>query len=315
MFADLNFAVAITAPIFCMLGLGILFKRLGWITEEFAKVGSDLVFKVTLPCLLFVKLVETDFRNDLPFLLVGYAIIATLIVFLLLDRIVSPKLQDSGDRGVFVQGAFRGNMGIIGLAFCLGAFGESVVATASIYLAVLTMLFNILAVITLSRHQQQPTDSDALLKILKGIAKNPLILAIIAGVVISLSGLTVPRILLETGNYLARMTLPLALLCAGASIRLHEFHASRALYLASVSKLVFVPLLITLGGFIIGLRGSELGVLYLMSSSPTAAASFPMTQALGGNHHLAAAIIAATSLASMLFTTLGIFLLRSFQLI
>jgi predicted permease len=40
-----------------------------------------------------------------------------------------------------------------------------------------------------------------------------------------------------------------------------------------------------------------------------------MTQAMGGNHHLAAAIIATTSLASLLFTTLGIFLLRSFQLI
>lgn len=315
MLADLSFAVTITTPIFCILGLGILFKRIGWITDEFARLGSNLVFKVTLPSLLFVKLVETDFRHDLPIVLVAYAIIATIVVFLILDRIFSPCFHTVSDRGVFVQGAFRSNMGIIGLAFCLSAFGEEVVATASIYLAVITTLFNILAVLTLTRHQKRAENRNEVLTTLLEIVKNPLILSIAAGVVISLLGIQVPRILLETGGYFARMTLPLALLCAGASIRLHEFQTSPPLYWAVAGKLLFVPLFITLGGISIGLRGEELGVLYLMCASPTAAASYPMTQALGGNHHLAAAIIAATSLGSLFFTTLGIFLLRSFQLI
>jgi len=315
MFADLTFAATITTPIFCILGLGILFKRIGWITDEFARLGSNLVFKVTLPCLLFVKLVETDFRHDLPITLVIYAVIATVAAFLILDRFFSPRLQTVADRGVFVQGAFRSNLGIIGLAFCLSAFGEGVVATASIYLAVITTLFNILAVLTLTRHQERDGNRNEVLTALLEIVKNPLILSIAAGVVISLLGIQVPRILLETGGYFARMTLPLALLCAGASIRLHEFQTSPSLYWAVSGKLLFVPLFITLGGIFIGLRGEELGVLYLMCASPTAAASYPMTQALGGNHHLAAAIIAATSLGSLFFTTLGIFLLRSFQLI
>ena len=89
---------------------------------------------------------------------------------------------------------------------------------------------------------------------------------------ISYSGIPVSEILLDTGDYFARMTLPLALLCAGASIRLQEFQASRPLYWATSGKLLFLPLLITLGGIVIGLRGESLGVLYLMSASPTAAA-------------------------------------------
>ena len=156
MLTDLGFAFTITTPIFCILGLGILFKRIGWITDEFARLGSNLVFKVTLPCLLFVKLVETDFRHNLPLTLVLYAVIATVTAFLILDRLFSSRLQTVTDRGIFVQGAFRGNLGIIGLAFCLSAFGEGVIATASIYLAVMTTLFNILAVITLTRHQDTP---------------------------------------------------------------------------------------------------------------------------------------------------------------
>ncbi|MFO7577798.1 MAG: hypothetical protein R6W66_08740, partial [Pelovirga sp.] len=71
----------------------------------------------------------------------------------------------------------------------------------------------------------------------------------------------------------------------------------------------------TAGGILFGLRGQELGVLYLMSASPTAAASYPMTMAMGGNYHLAAAIIAMTTLGSLFFTTLGVFVLRSFGLI
>lgn len=315
MLNDVNFALLITAPIFCIIGLGILFKRIGWINEEFAKIGSDLVFKVTLPCLLFVKLVKTDFRNGLPFSLVGYALIATVILFIVLDRFIAPRLKESTDRGVFVQGAFRSNMGIIGLAFCLSAFGESVVTTASIYLAVLTILYNVLAVITLTRHQENLAGQRNFSKLLMGIIKNPLILSISAGIIVSLSGIQVSDILLNTGSYFAQMTLPLALLCAGASIRLHEFQASRPLYWATAGKLLFVPLLITLGGIVMGLRGESLGVLYLMCAAPTAAASYPMTQAMNSNYHLAAAIIAATSLGSMVSTTLGIFLLRSFGFI
>ncbi len=315
MFSDLLFATSITLPIFCIIGCGIFFKRIGWIDDGFAKTGSDLVFKVTLPCLLFVELVETDFRHDLPYELVFYAIVATTLIFLFLDRVIAGRIEDSLDRGVFVQGSFRANMGIIGLAFCISAFGEGVVAVASIYLAVMTTVFNILSVITLTRHQPTLAETGTCLRIFSGIAKNPLILSIVAGVIISLWGFQVPDFFLTTGGYFARMTLPLALLCAGASLRLQEFSASRPLYWAFFGKLFLVPLMITAGGAFFGLRGESLGILYLMSSSPTAAASYPMTQAMGGNYHLAAAIIASTSLGAVIFTTLGLFLLRSFALI
>lgn len=315
MLNDFQFALSITAPIFCILALGVWFRKLGWVTPEFARMGSELVFRVTLPCLLFVKLVQTDFRHGLPLTLVGYALLATVTVFVLLDRFWAPRLAASEDRGVFVQGAYRSNMGIIGLAFCLSAFGESVVTSASIYLAVMTTLFNVLAVITLTRHQPQPQTVPGLARLVGQILRNPLILAIAVGVAVSLLRLPVPQLLLKTGGYFAQMTLPLALLCAGASIRLQEFQASPPLYAAVAGKLLLVPLLLTLGGIAIGLRGQHLGVLYLMCASPTAAASYPMAQAMKANHHLAAAIIAATSLGSIFAITLGIFLLRSYGLI
>lgn len=315
MLSALIFAGSITVPIFCVLGLGVQFRRIGWITDEFAAIGSKLVFQVSLPCLLFVKLVETDFRHNLPWLLVVYAVLATIASFLLLERFAKVRLPRQEERGVFVQGAFRSNMGIIGLAFCISAFGDQIIAPASIYLALLTTLFNILAVITLTRHRTSGKNTASWRNVFLNILKNPLIIAIALGVVISLSRFPLPNMLLTIGGYFAQMTLPLALLCAGASIRLHELSNAGALYQAVTAKLLLVPLGITCGAVLIGLRGEALGVLYLMSSAPTAAASYPMTRALGGNHHLAAAIIAVTTLGSLLSTTLGVFLLRQSGLI
>lgn len=321
MLAALEFAFLITAPVFFIIVAGAVFKRAEIITDSFARTGSNLVFKVTLPCLLFVKLVQTDFQRELPWLLVVYALLATIGVFVVLEREAGRRLQHPAERGVFVQGAFRGNMGIVGLAYCFSAFGDSVVAPASIYLAVMTTLYNILAVLTLTRHQSQTARPDAaslragILPVLGSISKNPLILAIAAGVLISVSGTHVPQVLLVTGEYFAKMTLPLALVCAGASIRVQEFATSRPLYAATLAKLIVVPVCITLGGIALGLRGETLGILYLMCSAPTAAASYPMTLALGGSHHLAAAIIAATSIGSLFSTTLGLFVLRSLHLL
>ena len=307
--SDLLFSLRITSPIFVIIGLGYLLKKISWINSSFAQMGSTLVFRVTLPCMLFVKLSRIDFTHGLPLTLVAYGATATIVIFLILDVFATRLITNEQDKGVFVQGAYRGNLGIIGLAFCLSAFGDSVLGAASIYLAILTMLYNVLAVITLTRHLHNG-ETKGMAGFLFQIVKNPLILSILAGITVSMLAIPIPDIALQTGGYLASMTLPLALLCAGASIRLQDFQSSPTLYWSSAMKLFFVPLAITTGGILIGLRGEQLGVLYLMSASPTAAASHPMTQAMKGNHYLAAAIIAVTSAGSLFFTTIGIFLLK-----
>lgn len=314
MLSDLSFSLQITAPIFVIIGLGFLFKKIGWINDEFASMGSALVFNVTLPCLLFVKLSKIDFSQGLPITLIIYAVIATVLVFILLDVFATSMVKEARDKGVFVQGAFRGNLGIIGLAFCIAAFGEKVLGIVSLYIAVLTVVYNILAVITLSRHMVDGKP-NGYIGVITEILKNPLIVSVALGIAVSLFNIHIPDFAIRTGEYFASMTLPLALVCAGASLRIKEFQASPQLYWSSAMKLVFIPLLITTGGILVGIRGEQLGVLYLMSASPTAAASYPMVQAMKGNHFLAAAIIAVTCLGSLIFTTLGIFVLKVLALI
>ncbi|MGO2232505.1 MULTISPECIES: AEC family transporter [unclassified Marinomonas] len=309
----LVFSFSITMPIFMILALGVILYRIRIINDNFIDVASKLVFNVTLPALLFISISKSDISSNTDLSLVIYAMIAVTVTYIALELLLSIWEPDKAERAVLVQGAFRSNMGIIGLAYCVNAYGNNVFSVASVYLGGVTILFNILSVIGLSRALGK---NASLIGILKGIAKNPLIIAILAAFITSLTGLSLPSTLYKAGDYFAQMTLPLALLCAGASLNFKSLKSGMlGAILASVGKLIFIPFILTFGGYLLGYRGMELGVLFLMSSAPTASASYIMVRAMNGNSSLAANIIVITTIASLISTSIGVTLLRSFNLI
>lgn len=299
-------------PIFLILALGVLLYRIKLINDNFVDVGSKLVFNVTLPALLFLSITKTPLSENTDFSLVIYGVIAVFVIYLFFEFFSAHYIKEKIDRGVVIQGAFRSNMGIIGLAYCVNAYGDDVYAVAPVYLGGVTILFNILSVITLNKAVNKDTNlKSTIIKVLK----NPLIISILSAVLVSYSGLKMPDILLKTGNYFAQMTLSLALLCIGASLSFKTMKSdfSNAL-LASFGKLIFIPVITTFGGYLLGYRGMELGVLMLMSSAPSASACYVMVRSIGGNDKLAANIIVITTLASIFTTSFGITLLSSFNL-
>lgn len=302
------FSFAVTGPIFLLLGLGAWLARLRAVNDNFVEVGSRLVFTWALPALLFVSIAKTSISATTNLELIAYGLVAMLVLFVLTEWAVTALVQPPEDRGVVVQGIFRSNMAIIGLAYCVNAYGEVALAAASLYVGILSILFNILGVITLSRslHKHQGVG-----RMLRNIVTNPLIIGIVLALPFAWWDVRPPAVVMKAGETLADMTLPLALLCTGASL---DFHTLKQEFsntmLASLSKLVVIPLLFTLGGWWWGFRGMDLGILLLMSSAPTAAASYVMARAMGGNATLAANTVALTTLGSLLTTSVGIVVLQ-----
>ena len=58
---NLAYCLNATAPIFLLMLLGLVFRRLGFFSQAFADKLNDIVFKVGLPVMLFKDLVESDF--------------------------------------------------------------------------------------------------------------------------------------------------------------------------------------------------------------------------------------------------------------
>ena len=71
------------------------------------------------------------------------------------------------------------------------------------------------------------------------------------------------------------------------------------------------PLVAVAVGLLFGLRGIPMGVLFLMSAMPVAAASYVMAKSMGGNEVAAANIIGITTFGAMFSAAIGITALRS----
>lgn len=304
--AALEFSLLVTLPIFLIVLLGLLLRRTGQIDDAFVGVASKLVFNICLPVLMFFAIVESDVSLVRHWRLASYAAVAAGLSFLLFWWLSRSLVSAAQDRGVAVQSAFRSNLGIVGIALCANAFGQAGLAVAALILATVTPLYNIFSIYALTRSLDEAR-SIHWPQILLSIVKNPLILSILLALLCVALGWRLPQVLNESGRYLSRMTLPLALLTIGGSLSMTALKAaSRLSAWVVLAKLVLLPVAVTLGAGWLGFRGVELGCLMLMFASPTAAAAFVMARAIGGNYKLASNTIALSTVLSPL--TISVFL-------
>ncbi|WP_199062719.1 AEC family transporter [Serratia sp. ASV30] len=312
-----SFAFSVTVPNLLMMLLGILLRHWRLMDDRFIDGATKLVFNLALPCLLFFSIATNHPQLRDNFALVIYGVVGTIATFLLLEIAAKWLVKEPRERGVFVQGGFRANTAIVGLAYAMTAYGDEGVAIASLYLTVTVILFNVLSVITLTRSLQGGNGQKIKhLSLLRSIVTNPLILGLLSGLAYAQTGLGIAPVLKQTGSYISGLSLPLALLCTGASLDLRAmFRSSNVAALSSSAKLFLVPVLMTFGGWLCGFEGATLGIIFMFSATPTASGSYVMTRAMGGNATLAANIIAITTVGSFFTTALGISFLRSWGVI
>lgn len=296
------FALNVTAPILILLMLGVIFRRTGFIDEHFINIANSFVFNVTLPCMLFFSIATTPLTQaaNLPLFLfgTGFTLITVVLFYWLSLVLISPD-----KRGVFIQGAFRGNLGIIGIALVLNAYGDNMLATASLYMACIAVIDNPLSVLLLKRKGEVA---------FKSILSNPILIAVILGLICSGLHITMPHFFTQTGHYLAQMTLPLALICIGGSLYWHNFRNHHTEVIgATLCKLFFMPIIGVSLAIALGFKDQELGLIYLMLSSPTAVSSYIMAKKMTAHGTIAAEIIALSTASSTLIITLGLMLLKT----
>jgi malonate transporter and related proteins len=312
-----NFLIVLSLviPVFLIVALGYFLKKKGMINDEFVRLSSKIVFSVSLPALIFSEISAIDLKEDVNLWVVVFIYAGTLISFVFSWIAALLFIKQPKDQTVFIQGSFRGNFAIIGLALIVNLYGSPVIGKASIVLAFTIPLYNILSVIALSvplRKEKQMHLGATFLEILK----NPLIIGVAAAIPFSLLKIPIHHTISITIEYLAALTLPLALLGIGGFLNFADLKQSSVIASFSTSiKLVVIPLGAALSAYWLGFRGSELGIIFILFACPTAIASFIMAEAMGSNSRLAANILLITTLGSVLTITLGLFILKENGLI
>jgi predicted permease len=300
-------ALSVSLPTFGWVVLGMVLRRLGWLQQRYIDAVSRFAFNATLPLLLFMSAAGVDFAalGGATYLLA--AVIGTLLT--LACAWLYGRWRDFArpTLGLFVQASFRSNLAIVGFALCHAAYGAEGLSLAALPVALLTALYNILAVWVL---QVTHGGSRSLLGLLRSMAINPLLLGISAGVIVALAGWPLPAFTLVLKQGLSQLFLPLMLVCIGGALRISVLRtAGSVTWEATCWRLMVGPTLGVAVAVMMGVEGMQLGVVFLLLSAPVAAASFIMVVAARGDGTLAANIVVLTTLMSIVTVTLGFALL------
>lgn len=306
-----------TVPVFLVMIVGNILNRIGLIDRHFANIADKFVFKVCLPCLLFMNLSTTNIRHNFDVSYLGFCFSVTLVSIITIWFLAKHLLRDKTTVGAFVQCSYRSSAAILGIAFIENIYGSSEMAPLMIIGSV--PLYNIFAVtiLTLESNSTQIQNSSHRIRLaFLGILKNPIIIGIFLGLVASFFNFSLPHMLDKTVQNFATMASSLALVSIGASFEGRKAIAKlKPTAVASFIKLVglaavFLPLAIYLG-----FRDQKLIAIIIMLASPCTPTSYIMAKNMDGDATLASSIVVTTTLFSSLTLTGWIFLVRYLGLI
>ena len=316
MWNDFMFSVGAILPVFGVMVLGFLLRRRGFLTQGFCQTGNRLVFNLCLPAMLLRQIASMGGvrASDGSFLL--YAFAATLAGVLAVWLPAHFFMKDKTQVGAFAQGAFRGNTALLGAALLQSICGSQAYAPLIILAAV--PVYNVLSVVVLSLEAGGggTLDRTRVLGALKQVARNPILLGILAGMPFALTGRSIPLPADKVLSMLGGLASPLSLLVIGAGFRWQAaLEKRRTTLLAALVKLVLLPAAALPPAAALGFRGEALVALLVMSGTPSAVSSYIMAENMGNDGVLANGIVAVTTLLSAVTLTGWIFLLRTLQLI
>ena len=305
----------VIAPLFFLMVIGYAIANYTDLADkDLLKKANSLVFKVFLPCMLFKNIYQSNIREQMQGGLCFFAAGSLLLLFVLLCLIVPKVVKKENQQGVVIQGIFRSNYVIFGVAVVENMYGSANTVTADILSAVLVPMYNFLAVIALSFFGGKRERDFK--KVLVGILKNPLIIASVLGIIASLLGFKLPKAADTTLNDLAKLATPIAFLILGGDFDFSKVRGNLKIAGGVVAvKMVILPLIFIPMVVAMGYRNSDLLAALLAYQTPVAVSSYIMAQQAGADEQLAGQLVVFSSAVSIFTLFVTIFILRQMGLL
>ncbi|MFP4588328.1 MAG: AEC family transporter [Desulfohalobiaceae bacterium] len=292
----LSIMLSALAPVFFIILMGYGLKAWGFPGDPFWGYVERSTYYIFFPALLIHKLAQAELtqQSALPMLA---AILLSILILAGLLYLIRPWSGLSGPAfsSVF-QGGLRMNT-FVGLAGASALLGDQGLTLSALALMGMVPLLNLLCVPTVAGFSK--TGQASWVSMGLEIAKNPLILACVAGFGLSLLPFALPWSILQIFDLLGRSALPLGLLAVGAGLQIRALNTNLwGLALSSVVKLLIYPALTALLCSMLSVTGPALTVAVLFSGLPTAASSYILARQLGGDQELMAVTITAQTALS-----------------
>lgn len=288
-------------PIFFVILLGWYAKQRGFVPPEFLGPANRLVFYLAIPAMIFRSISKASLKSEFNSTVLGVTLGAIVTVYLLAWWGAKRMGLIRKKRGTFIQSVSHGNLGYIGLAVAFYYLGESGLVKAGLVAGFMMILQNILAVVALQAYSPKSLNDHSLYHLGAKIMANPVIIAAIAGMAFSASGIVIPLVVDRSLLLISQMALPLALLIIGASLSFGVIRRETVPVMVSgVLKLMLLPAIGWAGFTLLASRPDEYLPALILLASPTATIVYVMGSEMYGDPELATATISMSTLASAL---------------
>ena len=277
--------------------------------ETEVKKLNKLVFHVFFPCLMFRNIYGAEIEDAVDLKMIVYGVVMILLVYFTSMAVVVKIEPSNRSRGAMIQAIYRSNFVILGLPIAANLFGGEKLTTTAVAVTIVVPLFNVLAVVVLEIFRGGKPDP---VKILKGIARNPLIIGAVLGILTVVFQIQLPQLAVDVIDQLKDVATPLALVTLGMSLNLKEMGAEkRNLIVCVLGRLVIVPGIALTGAALLGIRGVAFVTLLAVFASPCAVSSFTMAEQMDSDAELAANAVVLSSAFACITMFLWIFLFKS----
>ena len=303
------YSINATLPIFLIILLGKILQKMGILTEGFTKSADSFVFYVALPVLLFQDLTVVSPGKGMNISFLFFCFFATLIFILVVWVGTELLMKKEEEKGAFIQASYRSSAALLGMAFIHNMYGNA--GSSSFMILGAVPLFNIFAVIILTL-KGKGDETPNIKGTLKQIATNPILIAIVLGLIFSFLPFHLPVFAQKGLTMIGNTATPLALLSIGASFQgTAAIQKIKPTLLATFIKLVGISAVCMPIAILLGFRNQELVATLIMCASPTTVSSYIMAAKTNNDKVLTASTIVLTTLLSSVTLTLWIFFLKT----
>lgn len=312
---SLELALEVVFPMILMMLVGYLLRAGKIVKQDVFRNANILLFRCFLPFMLFVNIYESNLQSFSMGALLLFLSLGNVTASLLMMWMVPHFTPSNPRRGSIVQGLIRGNVAMYGVIVGTALLGEGNMGAVSIAIGALIPITNIMSVITLDVFSGDQ-GRTSFKTVLADVAKNPLIIAVLLGLLANFLRVSLPEIVYSPIKQLSKVASPLSFVALGGSFTFTSAHNNRkALALVTAGRLVILPLVMIMLAALLGFRGAEMVAVLIAFAVPTAVSSAPMAQEMGADADLANEIVVFTSAFSIITIFLWVYLLNAMGLL
>lgn len=251
--------LTITGPIFILIALGFGTARLGVVNAEQVRGMGTFVITFALPSLVFKAVSERQLAEVLhPQFLLAYA--AAALVTFSIGYVIARRLRGEGlsTSAILAMGMSVSNSGFVGYPIAYMVVGQTAALGMALVMLVENLLMLPLALALAEAGRQGGTGAAVVRETFMRLARNPLIIAIVLGLLFSLFELRLPAVPVKVIDMLVGASAPVALFVIGATLNNLKAGGASSVVAdvaqTSIGKLLIQPFLLFVAfGFTVGI--------------------------------------------------------------